>query len=196
MKKELTSEEKKEAKRLYDKAYQAANKEKRRVYLESNRSKINANKKAYYEANKENIINKVKSYQKENLDKINSYQKERLKTDILFKLKTNIKNLIGNSIRNSGFKKLSKTEQILGCTYDDFKLHLESKFELWMNWDNRGLYNGELNYGWDIDHITPLDSAITEEDVIRLNHYTNLQPLCSYYNRHIKKNFLIKPNIK
>ena len=57
-----------------------------------------------------------------------------------------------------------------------------------MTWDNKGLYNGELNHGWDLDHIIPIDTAITEEDVIRLNHYTNLQPLCSKINRDIKKN--------
>lgn len=60
-----------------------------------------------------------------------------------------------------------------------------------MTWENRGLYNGELNYGWDIDHIIPLASAEKEEDIIRLNHYTNLQPLCSYTNRYIKKATLI-----
>ena len=57
-----------------------------------------------------------------------------------------------------------------------------------MTWDNKGLYNGELNYGWDVDHIIPIDTAVTEDDVIRLNHYTNLQPLCSKINRDIKKN--------
>jgi len=57
-------------------------------------------------------------------------------------------------------------------------------------WENRGLYNGELNYGWDIDHIIPLSSALTEEKLIKLNHYTNLQPLCSYTNRYIKKDNL------
>ena len=56
-----------------------------------------------------------------------------------------------------------------------------------MTWNNRGLYNSsKLNYGWDIDHKIPLDSAKTEDDLIRLNHYSNLQPLCSYTNRHIK----------
>jgi hypothetical protein len=66
------------------------------------------------------------------------------------------------------------------------KLSATIKFEIWMSWNNYGLYNGELNYGWDIDHIVPLDSEETEEDIIKLNHYTNLQPLCSYTNRHIK----------
>jgi len=59
-----------------------------------------------------------------------------------------------------------------------------------MTWENRGLYNGELNYGWDIDHIIPIASAKTEEDIIKLNHYKNLQPLCSHINRDIKKDFL------
>jgi hypothetical protein len=70
-------------------------------------------------------------------------------------------------------------------------MELESKFEIWMNWDNYGLYNGEFNYGWDIDHIMPLFSAKTEEDVLKLNHYTNLQPLCSKVNRHIKSSKII-----
>ena len=60
-----------------------------------------------------------------------------------------------------------------------------------MNWDNRGLYNGELNYGWDIDHIIPISSAKNENDIIRLNHYSNLQPLCSKINRDIKKDKVI-----
>lgn len=39
-----------------------------------------------------------------------------------------------------------------------------------MTWENRGLYNGELNYGWDIDHIIPLSSVNSEEEIIKLNH--------------------------
>jgi hypothetical protein len=57
-------------------------------------------------------------------------------------------------------------------------------------YENRGLYNGELNYGWDIDHIIPLSSVNEENDIIKLNHYTNLQPLCSKVNRDIKKDNL------
>ena len=56
-----------------------------------------------------------------------------------------------------------------------------------MTWENHGLYNGELNYGWDIDHIIPFSSAKTEEDIIKLSHYTNLQPLCSKFNRYLKR---------
>ena len=96
--------------------------------------------------------------------------------------------MLNEAFKIKNIKKSYKTEDILGCSFDEFKLYLESKFEDWMTWDNRGLYNGELNYGWDIDHIIPLSTAKNEEDVIRLNHYTNLQPLCSKVNRYIKRN--------
>ena len=56
-----------------------------------------------------------------------------------------------------------------------------------MTWYNRGMYNGEFDYGWDIDHIIPVSSATTKEEINKLNHYTNLQPLCSKINRDIKR---------
>ena len=105
----------------------------------------------------------------------------------LYNLIVSIRCSISNNFRCGGFTKSKRTENILGCTFFEFKIYIESKFELWMNWDNKGLYNGEFNYGWDIDHITPSSSAKTLEDVIKLNHYTNLQPLCSKINRDIKR---------
>jgi hypothetical protein len=49
-----------------------------------------------------------------------------------------------------------------------------------MTWDNHGNPKDgvfDLNKTWDIDHIIPITTAKTEDDVYRLNHYTNLQPL-------------------
>ena len=148
-------------------------------------------RKEYYLNNKEEISERKKKYRKDNKNKINEYQRfyinQRLKNDILFKISHYYRNMIRKSFNRGGFNKKSKTFEILGCSFEEFKLYLENKFEDWMDWNNRGLYNGELNYGWDIDHIIPISSAETEEDVIRLNHYTNLQPLCSYINRDIKR---------
>ena len=91
------------------------------------------------------------------------------------------------SIKKSGYSKKSKTNEILGCSFNNFKFYLENKFQDWMYWENQGLYNGEINYGCDIDHIIPLSSDKNEEEIMRLNHYTNLQPLCSFVNRVIKR---------
>ncbi len=174
------NEEQKAKKRLYDKQFYEANrnnlKEKRKDYLLKTSESTKKVKKIWYEQNKKNVI----SHQ-------NNYKKNKRETDNLFKLTENIRGLITSSFKNKSFNKKIKTEQILGCSFSDFLKHLESKFESWMDWDNKGKYNGQFNYGWDIDHIIPLSSAKTEEDVIRLNHYTNLQPLCSHTNRNIKK---------
>lgn len=135
----------------------------------------------FYQNNKECINYKQKR---------NNYTKQRRKSDPLFKLKCNIRNSIRYSLKAKVYGKNTKTIQILGCSYEELKKHIESKFEPWMDWSKYGLYNNKLNYGFDIDHIIPVSSAKTEEEVIKLNHYTNLQPLCSYINRVIKKNKL------
>ena len=135
---------------------------------------------------------KIRSLEYHNLYTKNGIKKTResdnIDNKIKSKLKKRIRSAISNILKERGFRKKSKTLEILGCNIDDFKLHLESKFENWMNWNNRGLYNGELNYGWDIDHIIPVSYAKNEEELLLLNHYTNLQPLCSKMNRDIKKN--------
>lgn len=132
-------------------------------------------RKKYYEKNKIKII----IYQR-------NYKKKRKQTDPIYNCRYRMGVMLCDLFRRHGFKKKNKTQEILGCSFEDFKNHLESKFEPWMNWDNKGLYNGEFSYGWDVDHIIPLATVDTEEDIIRLNHYTNLQPLCSKINRDIK----------
>jgi hypothetical protein len=117
-----------------------------------------------------------------------TYASNRRQSDVMFALRSRISSSIKNSMRGKNGK---KSIDILGCSFEELKVYLESKFEPWMNWENRGLYNGELNYGWDIDHIVPSSSAKSEDDLIRLNHYTNLQPLCSKVNRDIKKDYCL-----
>lgn len=114
------------------------------------------------------------------------WKKEKMATDPLFRLSTRIR----KSIRATfDMKKPGKTLEILGCNdFQQFKDYIESRWESWMSWENYGKYNGELNYGWDLDHIIPVSSARTEVEIIKLNHYTNFQPLCSHTNRDVKRN--------
>lgn len=167
------SDQQKKYKEIYNKEYKEKNKE----YF-----------KEYYKQNKE----KIKEIQIKNKDKNKEnqriYSKNRRKNDPLFKLSGNIRRMISRSFYRNGFKKNSKTNKIIGCTFEELKTHIESMFESWMTWENYGLYNGELNYGWDIDHILPISLANNEDEVIKLGHYLNLQPLCSKINRDIKIN--------
>ena len=184
------------------KKYRSNNIEKIKIYYENNKEKINKDKKEYmkiyYENNKEKIkkntiinINKIKHTEKyKNKRRIykNKWMKNKLQTDPLFKLKCIISNSIRTSLKDKGFKKTSRTHEILGCSFEFFKQYIEKQFEPWMNWNNHVLYNGELNYGWDLDHIIPISIAYNEEEIYKLNNYSNFQPLCSKVNRDIKKN--------
>ena len=163
---------------------------KRKTHYENNKEKIKKVSKQYRKDNPEWVKQSNKNFYKENPEYYKNYIKKRRLIDPIYKLKGNIRVLVYHSFKNKGFSKLGKSFKIIGCAPKKLKQHLESKFESWMNWDNYGLYNGELNYGWDIDHIIPLSSAKNTDDVIRLNHYTNLQPLCSYTNRIIKRNII------
>jgi len=195
--KKIYYEENKEKLRLQKKQYREENKEKikeqKKKYYEENKEKLREKNKKYYKENKNDIVKKTNQYYINNKEKISEknrkYKIHKKSTDSFYKFKNNIRKLIYQSIKGNGYTKRSRSHEILGCSFEEFKQHLESQFEPWMNWDNYGKYKIKtFNYGWDIDHIIPSSSAITEEDVIRLNHYTNLKPLCSKYNRDIKRN--------
>lgn len=205
----MTLEEKKEQKRLYDIEYRKKNKEKlalqKKEWYINNPEKIKVStiknkdnkkeiNKKYSLKNKKNLNLKKREWANNNKEKVKisklKYETKRLKNDPLYKLKHNIACGFRQSLKRNCYTKKSRTHEILGCSYEQFKQYLESKFESWMSWENYGLYNGIPNYGWDIDHVIPTSSAKTEEEVINLNHYSNLQPLCSYVNRDVKRNNL------
>ena len=173
------------------KAYYENNKEiyseKMKDYYDDNKERITQYKKEWYDNNKENVYEYQKQYRNENKDFIKQRHLKRLNDDPLYALKLSIRKNIIKSFRRNGFDKNNKTEIIIGCTFVELKNYLESKFDSWMTWENRGKYKrGEFNIGWDIDHVIPLSTSNTIEDIIKLNHYTNLQPLCSHINRDIK----------
>lgn len=175
-KKKEYNEENKEKNSIQKKKYYIDNKDLKKKYYDDNRERILISKKKYYKKNRNVLIQK-------NITNSN----KKYKTDSLFRISCSIRELIRKSLKDKGYKKNLRTVQILGCSFLDFKNHLESKFHPWMNWENYGLYNGSLNYGWDIDHIIGLKNGKNEDEIIKLNHFSNLQPMCSYYNRHIKR---------
>lgn len=78
-----------------------------------------------------------------------------------------IRNLIGKSFRNK--IKPDKTESILGCSMDEFRIYIENQFIGDMCWDNQGLCH--------LDHIVPISWSKNEDEIIQFNHYTNFKPM-------------------
>lgn len=117
-------------------------------------------------------------------------QKERqarnYKNDLMFKLRSNIRSLIGHSFKRKDITKDSPTSLILGCSFGELKKHMESQFVGIMSWDNQG------RGGWTIDHRLPLSAGNTKEEIIALNHYTNLQPMWDRENNSKNNNYCPK----
>jgi len=198
---------------IYDENKDKINK-RRRNHRGKNKERINQYKKEWSKKNKELLFEYNTKWRGENPEKIIHYKgkykwsewseerkdkhrslkrknhNKRYNEDNLYRIKICITSNIRQSFVLKGYTKKSRTFEILGCSYKEFKEHIESQFEDWMNWDNYGIYNGKGNCGWEYDHIVPVSSAKCEEDIIRLNHHSNIQPLCSYVNRHVKRDIV------
>lgn len=127
----------------------------------------------HYKNNKDKIRNYQKEYYQNNKNKINEYNKNKYKTDSLYKIGKLIRRRVYDYITKNNIK-LSDTFDIVGCSPEFLKEHLENQFKDGMSWNNQG--------EWHIDHIIPLSSAETEDEIYKLCHYTNLQPLWAEEN--------------
>ena len=110
--------------------------------------------------------------------KVNTWVKEKRQTDDVYRFISSARQLLSQSLKNQGYKKGSKSEQILGCEWNFFKEYIERHFESGMSWNNYGK--------WHLDHIYPISKATSYEMALELNHYTNFQPLWAFDN--ISKN--------
>jgi hypothetical protein len=129
----------------------------------------------YYKENREDILKQKKIYAQANKSKIRSYQNEylarRKQEDISMRILLNLRTRISKILR--GKVKDETTRKFIGCSLEELKSYLESKFSVGMNWENYGYY------GWHIDHIRPCSSFdLNDPEEQKLCfHYTNLQPL-------------------
>lgn len=142
-----------------------------------------------YLENKEEVLIKNSEWRKSNWDKVynqrkeSGYCKRSRKKWYHKKGKFNINWVISERIRHrirnvlNGKVKSKSTLELLGCSIDDLKNHLQSKFYANMSWDNYGSY-------WHIDHIRPCASfnLENEEEQKICFHYSNLQPLTAKDN--------------
>lgn len=109
----------------------------------------------------------------------NKHRNLKSQIDISFKIEHNLRNRIWYALK--GTIKSAHTIELLGCSIEFLKQHLESKFKVGMSWLNYGVH------GWHVDHIIPCD-AFDLSDVEQQKqcfHFTNLQPL--WANENIRK---------
>lgn len=148
-------------------------KQKHNYYLE-NKELIKKRLKSYRSNNKLIEKNRFKKFIQNNPDYMSNYQREYVKlrrnNDPLYKLKHNLRTRIKRFFNSKNITKQNKTFDIVGCTPEFLKEHIENQFTEGMSWELMGQHI-------HIDHIIPLSSANTEEEVYKLCHYTNLQPL-------------------
>lgn len=172
-------------------------------YHYEHRDEILEKNKEYYNEHKEEYAARSKKYREDNAEKMKEYERKRnkirlqdptylekkriirenyknirneqerikRKEDSVYKLKGEIRNMLNISFNRKKIIKNAHTEEILGCSIDDFIKYLLNT------------YKKNYNQEWDgiesvhIDHIIPLSTATTEEEVLKLCHYTNLQLL-------------------
>lgn len=158
---------------------------------ERDSEKIIAQQLEYYEENKDRRSQWVKdkrkakpevfkgygkTYRKNNRENINIYHKNRRKTDPLYKLQHVLRSRTNSIFKYQRMNKNNSFYEYIGCSLNQLKDYLEAKFQPGMTWKNHS------KDGWHIDHIIPLSSAKTEEELHNLCHYTNLQPLWAFDN--------------
>jgi len=207
----------KECKNFYNRKYNKAHKEEIKKYkqmvYEANKKEILADRKIYYEKNRDNIKFNVRMYRSNNKEslkktrqiyyKLNKneidrknliYNKNKMKTDPVFKMRKNISRMINIALKSRGGSKYGQSVlDYLPYPIEELKNHLEKQFEFWMTWENHGTYlkdkhieNDPFTWTWHIDHIIPQSKlpfqSMDEENFQKCWALENLRPLKSIDN--------------
>lgn len=171
----------------------------RKEKYKNNKDEINKKRrlkqKEVYQKNKDKIkkyadsrrLEKAKydsEYREQNKEKIRNYKKEwekNKKNDPVFKIKRNLRRRLNHVVAKT--LKADKTFNLIGCSAEEFKLYLESKFLEGMSWQNYGK-------GWHIDHIIPCSAfdLSKQEEQRKCFHFSNCQPLWKKDN--LKKSYI------
>jgi hypothetical protein len=181
----IRSWQKKNAKQLLEKAKErkSANPEHyRKKYREAHarrREKAIAHLRERYAKDPEKYRRLAKEWRQRNPD----YQKKRFAKKPEAKLAAMLRRRILKAL--DGEVKSGSTYELLGCTWEHLRWHIEAQFDRKMIWENHGSY-------WHLDHIIPLDSFDLSDPAQqrRACHWKNLQPLEAKENIR-KKNRLL-----
>jgi len=156
-------------------------------YRELNIDRIKERNKDYNKNNSQKNIDRVRIWRQNNKEKRNFYEKNKRNNDPMYRLTQYLRNRTGFYFSKIGVYKEDKTFDIIGCSLVFLKEFIEQKFTEGMSWELMGRHI-------HIDHIIPLSSAKTKDELYKLCHYSNLQPLWAKDNLE-KSNKIIKKYI-
>lgn len=117
----------------------------------------------------------MKQWKEKHPHYLTNWEKDRAVVDEVYRFARITQRAIRDGFKRKGYNKTNRTQEILGCSYEEFREYIQSKFQIGMTFDNYG--------DWELDHIIPISTASTLEEVKKLNHYTNFQPLWKEDNR-------------
>ena len=149
-----------------------SNPEQYKIWYDKTRVDRNKWRSEYYQTNKERIRDYNKKFDKQK----SSNFMVKYHNDTIVKLRHRLSCRLREVLKFKSMKKNKTYNDVIGCPPIFLKEYLEKQFTDGMSWKNHGLY------GWHIDHIIPLSSVKTEEEIYKLCHYTNLQPLWAENN--------------
>jgi hypothetical protein len=144
---------------------------KRKEYHSNNKEKISLKNKEYRAANLEHLKEHNREYQRKYAKILSIKRQQLIDSTPLRQFKERIRCLVKNSFYRLKHNKTKRVSEVIGADWEIVKEHFVSQFKDGMTWD--AFIAGEIH----VDHIQPLASAKTEEELIALCHYTNLQPL-------------------
>jgi len=146
-----------------------------REFRKNNKEKRVAKDRAYYQNNKETILARNRIWNKNNREHLNRIDKKRRQTNPSYRILTNLRKYLNKKVRS----KSQTTIELIGCSPDKLRQHLEAQWTEGMSWDNYGVYIKGEPMKWHIDHIIPCDSFdLTDEtEQAECFHYSNLQPM-------------------
>jgi hypothetical protein len=155
-------------------------------YRSMNNEKYKETRAKYRVKNKEKILEYTRRNSNAIKARTNEWRRNRIENDDLYKRSQAIRKAVSSGFRRMLKNKESRSIDILGCSNEFFISYIESKFTEGMSWDNYGYY------GWHLDHIKPISLAIDYDDIVKLSHYTNFQPLWRKDNLDKSNKYLIE----
>ena len=132
------------------------------------------------------IKNKIKNYYK-NKSKNDIILKKYIKKcdeDVICRIIKNLANRLNMFLIKNNIEKQLTHIEIIGCSPEELKIHLEKQLKDNMTFENYG--------EWEIDHIKPITlfNLKDENELFECFNYKNLQPLWAIENK-IKSNKFI-----